>query len=90
MASNRFVLEGEDGDYPNWIEIHNAGEKTVNLKGIGISDASVNLFRWSFPETDISPGEYLIVFASGKDRRNPEGEFLHTNSKSRLQEKQLS
>ena len=34
--------------------------------------------KWQFPEVSLAPGGYLVVFASGKDRRDPAGQ-LHTN-----------
>ena len=33
MASNRVVLQDEDGDYPDWIEIHNPKSRAINLEG---------------------------------------------------------
>ncbi len=81
MAVNIMTIADEDGDYYDWIEIHNTSEDSINLKGFGLSDDPDNLFRWSFPDIDINSGEYLLIFASGKDRRNPDEEFLHTNFK---------
>ncbi len=79
MASNRFVLEDEDGDYADWIELHNPGGEPVNLEGYWLSDGPPAALKWVFPPVVLEPGEYLVVFASGKDRRDPEGEHLHTN-----------
>jgi len=79
MASNRFVLPDEDGDYPDWIEIYNPTGSPVNLEGYWLSDNSTEPFMWQFPEVTIEPGQHLIVFASGKDRTDPAGEYLHTN-----------
>ena len=65
LASNAQGLEDEDGDTSDWIELYNPGEAAVNLGGwvlIGESDT-----RWTFPDITIGPGEYLVVFASGKD-----------------------
>ena len=67
LASNAQGLEDEDGDTSDWIELYNPGEAAVNLGGwvlIGESDT-----RWTFPDITIGPGEYLVVFASGKDRK---------------------
>ena len=41
----------------------------VGLAGFGLSDDSGDPFKWSFPKVAIAPGEHLLVFASGKDRR---------------------
>ena len=78
LASNSSVLDDEDGDSEDWIEIYNRGTSIVNLQGYGLSDDPYNLMRWVFPNVSINPGEYLLVWASGKDRSNP-GAPLHTN-----------
>ena len=69
MASNRSTITDEDGDFPDWIEIFNSGNDTVNLEGWGLSDDYDNPFRWTFPRVILEPSEYLLVWASGKDRR---------------------
>lgn len=78
MASNATTLADEDGDYTDWIELHNFGNEIVNLNGYGLSDDYTRPFRWVLPNVELSPGGYLLVFASGKDRALP-GQPLHTN-----------
>ncbi len=77
-ASNSSVIADEDGDYEDWIEIFNYGDEKVNLKGFYLSDDYAKPYMWEFPETIILPGEYLLVWASGKDRTAPDAP-LHTN-----------
>jgi len=69
MTDNRTTLADEDGDFPDWIELHNPADEPVDLAGFGLSDDSGDPFKWSFPKVAIAPGEHLLVFASGKDRR---------------------
>ncbi len=76
MASNATTISDEDGDYEDWIELYNYGDEPVNLEGWGLSDNFSNPFRWVFPDIAIGPGDFLLVWASGKDRN--EG-VLHTN-----------
>ncbi len=38
MASNDFAFAGPQGDFPDWIEIYNAGEEAVMLGGYYMSD----------------------------------------------------
>ncbi len=80
MALNVSTVQDEDGDFPDWIEVHNAGSFDINLKGYGISDDSLNLHRWVFSDLIIPADEYLIIYASGKDR-NVASFPLHTNFK---------
>ena len=78
MASNSRTLADEDGDFEDWIELYNYGDVPVNLDGFGLSDNEERPFRWVFPDVTIQPGEFLLVWASNKDRRDTESE-LHTN-----------
>ena len=77
MASNGSTIEDEDGDRPDWIELYYSGNKPISLHLFGLSDDPDEPFKWMFPDTTIHPGEYLLVWASGKDRATA-GEPLHT------------
>jgi len=70
MSSNGGALTDSDGETSDWIEFFNSGTTSVNLKDYGLSDKKANPFKWLFPEYTVNPGEYLLVFASGKDRRD--------------------
>ncbi len=78
MSSNSTVLQDEDGEYSDWIEIHNPTSSTINLNGFTISDDLTEPQKWTFPNIDLSADEYLIVFASDENRTSGE---LHTNFK---------
>ena len=78
MAANSGTLQDEDGAYPDWIEIHNAGTNMVNLDGWSLTDDVASPAQWLFPSTNLAPNAYLVVFASGKNRRVP-GAPLHTS-----------
>lgn len=78
VSSNADSLRDENGDSSDWIEVFNGRDVPVSLAGWGLSDASDRPFRWRFPEVTLAPHTYLVVFASGKDRRVP-GNNLHTN-----------
>ena len=80
MAVNDSTLQDEDGDFSDWIEIHNPDATAVNLDGWHLTDQSDNLTDWTFPSVEIPPGGYLIVFASNKDRAVA-GLELHTDFK---------
>jgi len=78
MASNNETISDADGDYEDWIEILNTGSTPIRLAGYGLTDREGDFFRWVFPDTTIQPGEFMLIWASGKDRRTP-GAPLHTN-----------
>ncbi len=78
MSSNLNVLYDEDGDTPDWIELFNNSSDVIDLSGYGLSDDTLNTQKWRFHTVELSPGEYKIVYASGKDRQDY---TLHTNFK---------
>jgi hypothetical protein len=82
VAGNLSGLTDEDGERPDWIEIYNRGTTPVNLIGWSLTDNTDLPGQWTFPNQILNPGEYLVVFASGKDRRAPVGaNKFHTNFK---------
>ncbi len=78
MASNTNSIADEDGDNSDWIEIYNYGSNPMSLAGYGLSDNSNLPFKWVFPSVGIQPGQFILVWASGKNRTTP-GKPLHTN-----------
>lgn len=75
MAKNKAMLRDEDGDFSDWLELENSSDGLVDLTGWQLSD-SLSKPGWLIPERVLAPGERLLVFADGKDRR---GEQLHTD-----------
>ena len=73
LAANQTGLRDEDGDSSDWIELWNRGTTAVNLGGWSLSDDPNNPAQWVFPSKTLGAGQYLVVFASGKDRTAPTG-----------------
>jgi autotransporter-associated beta strand protein len=80
MASNQNGLTDEDGEFSDWVEIHNPTTAAVDLDGWRLTDTPDDLNQWTFPNVTLDAGAYLVVFASGKDR-TAAGSELHTNFK---------
>ena len=79
MADNESGLRDQDGDWEDWLEIYNPGPDPVDLGGYFLTDTPENLPKWRIPdETVLDQGQFLLVFASGKDRAVA-GEQLHTS-----------
>ena len=78
MASNSSSLLDGNGTASDWIELYNAGDQSVNLAGYTLTDDSQELDKWTFPDKNLAPGEYLVVFASGNSTPDAAGN-LHTN-----------
>jgi hypothetical protein len=69
MASNQTTITDEDEEYADWIELYNYGDDQINLDGWGLTDNFERPFKWVFPSINIQPQEFLLVWASGKDRK---------------------
>jgi len=86
LASNRSrppLEEGdlldEDGASSDWIEIYNPTDIPIDIGGWYLTNSDSNLAEWQFPAgVTLESGEFLVVFASNKNRRDPNNP-LHTN-----------
>ena len=79
MASNGTTLNDEDAEASDWLEIFNEQAGAANLNGWYLTDDPDNLTQWQFPAVTIAANDFLVVFASGKDRKPTDGANLHTN-----------
>jgi len=80
LASNVTGLTDEDGNFSDWIEIHNPSPSELNLDGWHLTDNDSDLGKWSFPAITLPANSYLVVFSSNENRNAPDSE-LHTNFK---------
>jgi len=80
LASNSSGLVDEDGDQEDWIEIFNPDAEPVDLDGWYLTDDASNLDAWKLPPVILQPGDFVVIFASGKNR-DVAGSELHTNFK---------
>lgn len=78
MASNDETYADEDGEFEDWVEIHNPSDQALSLSGWFLTDRADNLTKWMFPAVTIPANGYLVVFTSGKDRTDPAG-VLHAS-----------
>ena len=78
MASNEITLADEDGNYPDWVELYNSGATEIDLDGYYLTDDSDDLSQWRLPAVMLAAENYLVVFASSKDRAIA-GAELHAN-----------
>ena len=77
MTSNKTALSDESNAYPDWVELSNNGRRAVDISGWTLTDKLSRATAFTFPAgTSIAPGEYLIVYASGRLQNQP-GENFH-------------
>jgi hypothetical protein len=67
MSDNDLTISDEFGEYPDWIELYNAGEVQVNLADYYLSDDLMEPREWQLPDSILDPGAFVLVFASDRD-----------------------
>ena len=83
-ASSITTLKDGDGEYPDWIELHNTSNKAIDLSNYALSDSPDKLVKWRFPHgAVIEPGGYYVVYASGKDKGPDSTGWPHASFKLR-------
>ena len=63
VSSNDFSYIDDNLGSPDWIELYNASNSDISLKGYGISDDASNPYKYTFDDVSIGAGEYLVVYA---------------------------
>ena len=63
-AFNSSTLADEEGSQGDWVELVNLGSQTINLNSWNLTDDPQSLRKWTFPSVLLSPGKYLVIFAS--------------------------
>jgi len=71
MPANSVTIPDEDEEFSDWIELFNAGTDPVQLHHYGLFDIDSTFPKWTFPEMVLDPNDFIVVFASGKDRTEP-------------------
>jgi len=79
MASNTQTIADPQGEYDDWIELHNRTGTAVDLTGLYLTDEPANPRKWAFPSgTAIAANGYLLVWADEDGGATP---GLHANFK---------
>ena len=80
MADNDNTVADPQGDYDDWLELHNLTDNAVLLAGMYLSDKEDEPTKWQFPENiEIPANGYLIVWLDENGEDAPDG--LHANFK---------
>jgi len=71
MADNETTVTDPQGEYEDWVELHNVTAQPVSLTGRYLSDESGNSRKWEFPAgTTIPANGYLVVWVD-EDSTSP-------------------
>ena len=78
MSSNGSAITDDFGDESDWIELCNSSTVEINLFQWHLSDNDTLLNKWQFPDTTVLPGQFLLIFCSGRDTIS---DYFHTSFK---------
>mgnify|MGYP003731472523 CR=1 FL=1 len=67
LLKNTTSLMDEFGDRSPWVELHNYSDRAIDLSYYYLSDNPYDLDKWRLPDKKLGPGEYLVIFLSGRD-----------------------
>ncbi|MGE5295574.1 MAG: lamin tail domain-containing protein [Solirubrobacterales bacterium] len=63
MAANTDYYADSQGEYDDWVELHNAGDTQANLTGMCLTDDEKVPAKWRIPYgTKIAAKEYLVIW----------------------------
>jgi hypothetical protein len=85
VVINEIMSSGHDYGETDWIELYNPTEESISLRNYYLSDNKRDLRKWQFSAVTLQPKQYLQIWCSGRDLRNPLKE-LHTNFKIKFGE----
>lgn len=68
MSSNQINIRDEDNDTPDWFELVNTGSTAIDLSTYSVCDKNDTASVWTFPPFTVGANQYLMVYASNKDR----------------------
>lgn len=63
---NGGCFKDRDGSTPDWIELYNCSDRTINLAGYGLSNDPSEPFKYTFNNYLIRSGECVLLIASGE------------------------
>ena len=81
VTKNTYTLKDNYGDYSDYIELYNGYNHDIDLLGYHLSDSEFETSKWTFPSIKIKANDYLIIYATGKDKCDLENNICHVNFK---------
>ena len=68
VASNSYSYKDNDGEYSDYIELYNDNDYDIDLENYRLTDSIAEANKWRFPSITIKAHEYLVIFATGKNK----------------------
>ena len=85
MASNQRTISDEAGQFPDWVELYNSGDSSLELRTTFMTDDLSRPMKWTFPDTVLPPQGHLLVWCDGGYRQGA----LHASFKLAVEGEQL-
>ncbi len=67
-SSNKTILADEKGEFPDWIEIVNVSDDTIELEGIGLSKNEEMPYALKMPQMTLTPNTFMIIFCDKNEK----------------------
>lgn len=65
VTSNKACYAHETLGSPDFVELYNGTNRTIRLKGYGLSDSIKSCYKYTFPDVEMAPGTYLLIYFAG-------------------------
>lgn len=77
LAINSTIAHDPDfGEFSDFVELYNPGPTTLNLAGYTLTDDPADKGKWTLPAIALLPGQYLVLWADGLDKRPGDTAFV--------------
>ena len=67
LFRNTYSVIDQYGDHSDFAELYNRGTDPVRLCEYWLSDDFSDPLKWNCPDVVLAPGEYLLIFLTGRD-----------------------
>ena len=71
QALNDSTVADEEGEYDDWVELHNRGDEAISLAGLYLSDDATDPWAFPLPDATLGAGEYLLVWCDNDPEQGP-------------------
>jgi hypothetical protein len=71
LALNNTGIMDEFGQREDWIEVYNRGQNPISMGGLCLSDQLTIPNKFTFPDTTIAPGGFLLVWCDNDPEQGP-------------------
>ena len=75
ISSENTKFEDEDTDKSDWFELHNTGNRAVDLDGWQVTTSETTATAWTISDLTLEPNAVQLIFASGKNRSGTEATY---------------